>query len=48
MENLDAVVPIRSPVIEEPISIAEVGELGRKIKASYQMAAAHIITRRSL
>ena len=44
MENLDAVVPIRSPVIEEPISIAEVGELGRKIKASYQMAAAHVLT----
>ena len=32
MENLDAVVPIRSPVIEEPISIAEVGELGRKLR----------------
>jgi hypothetical protein len=44
METLDAVVPIRLPVIEEPISIAEVGELGRKIKASYEAAAAHTLT----
>ena len=38
------IVPAGWPVIEEPIPVAEVAELGRTIKASYQTAAAHILT----
>ena len=44
MENTNFIVPIALPVIGEPISAAEVAELACKIKASYQTAAAHVLT----
>ena len=44
MQKTDIIVPIALPAIEEPISISEVSEVGRKIKASWLTTTAHILT----